>query len=71
MMFMLLGVSSRAYSWEVSVDDFMGYVSYEEDETVDSTNVRSDWGAFYNKTTLFLKDYDNEKRYYQMLWIGG
>jgi len=60
MMFMLLGVSSRAYSWEVSVDDFMGYVSYEEDETVDSTNVRSDWGAFYNKTTLFLKDYDNE-----------
>jgi len=60
MMFMLSVVSSRAYSWEVSVDDFMGYVNYIEDETVNGVNLKSDWGAFYNKTTIFLKDYDNE-----------
>lgn len=50
-------ISSQAHGWEFSLDDYVGSARYKEKEGT----VKSDWSAFYNRTTLSLGDYDNEK----------
>lgn len=48
------------YAWEISVDDTLGGAVYKEEDSSAGFDLDSDWKAFYNKTTLYLADYDNK-----------
>jgi len=56
-------VSGQAFAqpaWNVSIDDSMGVAFYKENDTIAGSTVKSDWKAFYNKTTIALSNYDGE-----------
>jgi hypothetical protein len=48
--------SLSSFALEVTVDDTMAAAIYKEDERT----ISSDWHAFYNKSTIYLADYDGK-----------
>lgn len=46
----------NSMAWEIDFDTYLGGAIYKESEST----VDSDWTAFYNKSTVYLGDYDNK-----------
>ena len=52
--------TAGAEAWKLEVENYSGYVSYEENETVSGLDLDSDWSAYINRTGLTFKGYDHE-----------
>jgi len=59
-MVLVAGQAFAEPAWEVSIDDSMGVALYSENDSIAGSDIKGDWKAFYNKTTISVSNYDGE-----------